>query len=64
MKVVLERYEHVPAQLDEYKHMVNSKRETYFWLLTLDLGLRSINANLEWAENVIDMLKSGKVPAQ
>jgi PadR family transcriptional regulator AphA len=64
MKIVLLRYQQVPSQIDEYSHLVNSQRETFFWLLTLDLGLRSIRANLEWAENVIDMLKNGKVPGQ
>lgn len=64
MKIVLQRYQQVPTQLDEYSRMVNSQRETFFWLLTLDLGLRSIRANLEWAENVIEKLKMGKVPAR
>jgi PadR family transcriptional regulator, regulatory protein AphA len=64
MRIVLERYQQIPDQLDEYNQMVNSPRETYFWLLTLDLGLRSIRANLEWAENVIEMLKAGKVPTK
>jgi PadR family transcriptional regulator, regulatory protein AphA len=63
MKVILQRYQQVPDQIDQYSRMVNSKRETFFWLLTLDLGLRSIRANLDWAENVIGMLKNGKVPS-
>jgi PadR family transcriptional regulator, regulatory protein AphA len=64
MKIVLQRYQQVPTQLEEYKSMVNSQRETFFWLLTLDLGLRNIRANLEWAESIIEMLKNGKVPAK
>ena len=64
MRVVLDRYNHIPAQLEEYTHMVNSPREIYFWLLTLDLGLRTMHANLEWAENVIKQLKQGNVPAK
>jgi hypothetical protein len=44
--------------------MINSPREIYFWLLTLDLGLRTMRANLEWAENVIKQLKEGKVPSK
>jgi PadR family transcriptional regulator AphA len=64
MRMVLERYQQIPGQLEEYSHMVNSPRETYFWLLTLDLGLRTMRANLEWAENVIGQLKAGKVPAK
>ena len=64
MRMILERYDHIPAQLEEYSAMVNSPRETFFWLLTLDLGLRTMRANLEWAENVIEQLKQGKVPAK
>jgi DNA-binding PadR family transcriptional regulator len=64
MRVVLDRYKLIPAQLDEYTNLVNSPRESYFWLLTLDLGLRTMRANLEWAENVIEQLKQGKVPAK
>ena len=62
MQVVLERYQQVPGLIEEYSRMVHSQRETYFWLLTLDLGLRTLRANLEWAESVIEQLKSGKVP--
>jgi PadR family transcriptional regulator AphA len=64
MRVVLDRYNQIPAQLEEYTHMVNSPREIYFWLLTLDLGLRTMRANLEWAEYIIEQLKKGKVPAK
>ncbi len=64
MRTVLDRYQQIPSQLEEYSHMVNSKRETYFWLLTLDLGLRTMHANLEWAENVIEQIKNGQVPAE
>jgi DNA-binding PadR family transcriptional regulator len=64
MRVILDRYKQIPAQLEEYTSMINSPRETYFWLLTLDLGLRTMRANLEWAENVIEQLKQGRVPAK
>jgi PadR family transcriptional regulator, regulatory protein AphA len=64
MRMILERYHEIPGQLEEYSRLVSSERETYFWLLTLDLGLRSIRANLEWAESIIEMLKNGKVPAK
>ena len=64
LRVILDRYHQIPAQLEEYTSLVNSERESYFWLLTLDLGLRSMRANLEWAENVIEELKQGKVPAK
>ena len=64
LRVILERYNQIPAQLEEYTSMINSPREIYFWLLTLDLGLRTMRAYLEWAENVIKQLKEGKVPSK
>ena len=64
MRMVLEQYQQIPGQLEEYHHLVNSERETYFWLLTLDLGLRTMRANLEWAESVIEHIKSGQVPVK
>jgi PadR family transcriptional regulator AphA len=62
MRIILERYNQVPSQIEEYSRLVNSPRENFFWLLTLDLGLRTMRANLEWAESVIERIKKGKVP--
>jgi len=39
-------------------------REAFCWNLTVDLGLRSVQAQLEWAENVIKQIKRGKLPAK
>jgi PadR family transcriptional regulator, regulatory protein AphA len=59
---ILEVYNQLPGKLGEYTELIGSARETYFWFLTLDLGLRTMRANLEWAENVIEQIKAGKVP--
>jgi PadR family transcriptional regulator AphA len=64
MRQVLAQYGQVPGQLEEHARLVDSPREQFFWLLTLDLGLRTMRANLEWAESVIEQLKNGQVPAQ
>ena len=64
VRTVLEIYNQIPEKLDEYAKMVGSKRETYFWMLTLDLGLRTMRANLEWAESVIESIKNGQVPTK
>lgn len=61
-RMLLERYEQVPGQIGEYKQMAGSERESYFGLLTLDLGIRTTRAQLEWAESVIHALESGAVP--
>lgn len=62
MRAVLAQYDHIPQDVEVYKQMVSSEREYYFWMLTLDNGIRNMRANLEWIENIIKQLKSGKVP--
>lgn len=62
MRSILARYDQVPDQLFPYQQEMNSPREQFFWMLTLDNGIRSMRANLEWAESVIDQIKKGKVP--
>jgi len=62
MRSVLAQYDQIPAQLNPYQQEITSPREHFFWLLTLDNGIRNMRANLEWAENVIELIKSGKVP--
>jgi PadR family transcriptional regulator, regulatory protein AphA len=61
---MLARYEHVPGQLDELAQMVNSQREMFFGLLTLELGIRTMQAQLEWAESVIERIKEHKLDTQ
>jgi PadR family transcriptional regulator, regulatory protein AphA len=62
LRAILSLYEQVPAQIEPYNLEIASPREHFFWLLTLDEGIRSIHATLGWAENVIELIKSGKVP--
>lgn len=62
MREILSRYDQVPAQISPYQQEITSPREHFFWLLTLDNGIRSMRANLEWTENVIAQIKSGQVP--
>jgi PadR family transcriptional regulator, regulatory protein AphA len=62
MREILERYDQVPDQIEIHAPEIASPRERYFWLLTLDLGIRTMRANLEWAESVIAQIKNGQVP--
>lgn len=64
MRAILATYNQIPGQLGPYQQEITSPREHFFWLLTLDNGIRSMRANLEWAESVIEQIKSGKVPQQ
>jgi DNA-binding PadR family transcriptional regulator len=64
MRAMLGQYDQVRGQITPYQQEITSPREHFFWLLTLDNGIRSMRANLEWAESVIEQIKSGKVPQQ
>ncbi len=62
MRGILKVYDQLPEKIDEYASLVGSPRETYFWLLTLDLGKRTMRANLEWAEHIITQIKNKQIP--
>jgi DNA-binding PadR family transcriptional regulator len=62
MRTILARYAQVPEQIGPFQQEITSPREHFFWMLTLDNGIRSMQAALEWAESVIEKFKARKVP--
>jgi PadR family transcriptional regulator AphA len=64
LRGLLRRYSQIPAQLEPFRREVPSPREQFFWMLTLDNGIRSMRANLEWAEQAIARIRSGQVPPE
>jgi PadR family transcriptional regulator AphA len=64
LRAILAQYDQVPAQIEPYQNEINSPREHFFWMLTLENGVRNMRATLDWAESVIERLKSGQVPAR
>jgi PadR family transcriptional regulator, regulatory protein AphA len=64
MRMVLAQYEQVPTHVEEVHADVQSPRDRFFWLLTLDNGIRNMRANLEWAEAAIDRIRRGEIPAK
>jgi DNA-binding PadR family transcriptional regulator len=62
LRAILARYAQIPDQVEPYQQEITSPREHYFWMLTLDNGVRSMRASLEWVESVIEEIKAGKVP--
>lgn len=62
MRSFLGQYDQVSDQLDPFLEEIPSPREHFFWLLTLENGIRNMRANLEWAESVIARIKTGQVP--
>jgi PadR family transcriptional regulator, regulatory protein AphA len=64
MRAILAGYDAVPGQIGPYQEEVESPREHFFWLLTLENGIRNMRANLEWAESIIERIKNGQVPRE
>jgi PadR family transcriptional regulator AphA len=64
MRNFLSQYDQVPSQIIPYQQEITSPREHFFWLLTLDSGIRQMRANLEWTESVIEKIKTGQVPQE
>jgi DNA-binding PadR family transcriptional regulator len=62
MRAILSQYDQVEGQLGPFQQEIPSPREHFFWLLTLENGIRNMLANLAWAESVIERLKAGEVP--
>ncbi len=63
VRAVLARYEQIPQQIEEYREYMESPREFFCWMLTLDAGFKSAQANLDWLEEVIRQIKNGEMPA-
>jgi DNA-binding PadR family transcriptional regulator len=64
MRMVLAQYDQVPEKVEEVYSNNQSPRERFFWLLTLDNGLRNMHANLAWAETAIQRIKNNEIPAR
>jgi DNA-binding PadR family transcriptional regulator len=63
MRMGLQQYEQIPQEMEAYAEYVDSPRENYFWMQTLEIGKRTARTNLEWVENMIERIKNGEIPA-
>ncbi len=63
VRAVLENFEHIPQQAEAYAEYMESPREFYCWMLTLDAGFKSAQANLAWLEDVIRRIKNHEIPS-
>lgn len=61
---VLQLYEQIPQQVEAYHDYMDSPREFYCWMLTLEAGFKSARANLDWLEDVIQRIKNGEMPEE
>ena len=61
-RTILDGFNQVPQQVGEYIQWVDSPRETFFWMLTLELGMKTMQTQLDWAESVIQRLQTKQIP--
>lgn len=52
----------LPPQVEPYQEAVDSPREAYCWMLTLECGIRTSEAYLAWLDSVIERLERGEFP--
>jgi hypothetical protein len=52
----------IPQQAEAYADYIQSPREFYCWMLTLDAGFKSAQAHLAWLEDVIARLRNNELP--
>jgi PadR family transcriptional regulator, regulatory protein AphA len=62
IRMGLHQYDLIPQTMEAYSDFVQSPREFFFWMQTLEIGKMMAQTNLEWIENVIAQLQSGEVP--
>ncbi len=58
MRLLLARYQHVPLEIDEYVATIGSPREEFFWMLTLELGIKSAQTQISWMESVMQRIRN------
>jgi DNA-binding PadR family transcriptional regulator len=57
-------YDSIPQQMEAYEGHIQSPREFYFWMLTLEIGKTMAQANLAWMEDIIQRIKQGEIPRE
>jgi PadR family transcriptional regulator AphA len=58
----LARYSRIQQESAQYLE-IGSPREVFFWMLTLEFGIKATQSRLEWAESVIQRLKNKEHPS-
>ena len=63
LRTALERYDRVPQKSAPFTERIGSPRETFFWMLTLEYGVKMAQASLEWLESVIQRIEDRQHPS-
>jgi len=64
MRMGLEQYDQIPQDMEAYSEYVQSPREFFFWMQTLEIGKMTALTNLQWIENVIEQIQNGEIPEE
>jgi PadR family transcriptional regulator AphA len=64
MRMGLQQYEQIPQEMEAYSEYVQSPREFFFWMQTLEIGKMMARTNLAWIENMIVKIKNGEIPEE
>jgi len=60
----LAQYAQIPRDLEAYSQYTTSPRDFFFWMLTLDVGIHTLQSNLDFIENLIQRIRNGEIPAE
>lgn len=64
MRAGLQIYDQIPQTMETYADYVQSPREFFFWMQTLEIGKMTAQINIEWIENMIARIKNGEIPEE
>ena len=62
MRAGLAHYQQIPRNIEAYGQYTNSPRDFFFWMLTLDVGVHTLQSNLDFIENLIQRIHNGEIP--
>lgn len=63
LRGALERFGRLPEEGSAYVRTARSPREVFFWGLTLEIGVKTVQAQLEWVESAIERIRDRRTPA-
>lgn len=63
LRATLEHFGQIPQASAAYAKHVNSPRDVFFWMLTLDYGVKNAQAELEWVQSVIEQIERKQIPS-
>ncbi|HWQ45450.1 MAG TPA: PadR family transcriptional regulator [Longilinea sp.] len=58
IQALLDVYTQVPPNVEFYRQRINNRREEFFWFLTLENGIMTMQATLDWMDSVIERIKN------